>query len=48
VLDAIDINTDGDVGGFVADMGTVADLDHQRIEVQDRVKRAISTDRCES
>src|SRR5690606_6123022 len=37
VLDALEIHADGDVGRPVADLVAVADLHHQRVEVDDRV-----------
>jgi hypothetical protein len=37
VLDPVQVDPDGDVGGLVADLVTVADLHHQRIQVDDRV-----------
>jgi hypothetical protein len=37
VLDAIKVDTHGDVRGPVTDLMTVADLPHQRIQVDDRV-----------
>ncbi len=37
VFDPVEIHPDGDVRGSVADLVAVADFDHQRIEVDDRV-----------
>jgi hypothetical protein len=37
VLDPVEIDPDGDVGGAVADLVPVPDLDHQRVQVEDRV-----------
>src|ERR671912_2128517 len=48
MLDPVAVDADGDVGGLVADLVFVADLHHQRVQIQDRVDRAVSSDRCES
>jgi hypothetical protein len=48
MLDPVAVDADGDVGGLVADLVVVADLHHQRVQIQDRVDRADSIGRCES
>ena len=37
VLDPVEVDPDSDVGGAIADLVAVADLHHQRVEVDDRV-----------
>jgi hypothetical protein len=39
VTDTVDVDADGNVSGLVADLMTVANLDHQGVEVDDRVDR---------
>lgn len=39
VFHSVQVDTDRDVGGLVADLVAVADLDHQRVEVDDRIDR---------
>ena len=39
VLDPVQVDPDGDVRGAVAHVRPVADLDHERVEVQHRVER---------
>lgn len=39
VLDAVHIDADRDVSGFVADMPAIADLHEQRIQVDHRIER---------
>src|SRR5918994_1284325 len=39
MLDPVAVDADGDVGGLVADLVVVADLHHQRVQIQDRVDR---------
>lgn len=39
VLDAVHVDADGDVRGPVGHVRAVADLHHQRVEVDDRVER---------
>ena len=44
---AAGVDTDSDVRVTVHDPVLVTDLDHQRVEVDDGVERAVSSDRCE-
>src|ERR1700709_119497 len=39
VAEAVYIDADGDVSGLVADLMTVANLDHQRVQIDDRIHR---------
>lgn len=39
VLDAVQVDTDRDMGGGVADLVVITDLDHQCVQVHDRVDR---------
>ena len=39
MLDALHVHAHGDVSGLVTDVGAVADLDHQGVEIDDRIKR---------
>ena len=48
MFDAVHIHPDGDMGGLVAHMGGVFDLDHQRVQIDHRIHRAVSIGRCES
>jgi hypothetical protein len=48
MLDAVHVHPDSDMGGLVAHMRGVFDLDHQRIQIDHRIQRAGSSERCES
>ena len=43
VFDAVDVDPDRDVGGLVQHVRAVADLDHQRVEIDHRVERLEGT-----
>ena len=47
VLDALHVHAHGDVRGTVPDLVPVADLDDDRIQIEDRIQRAVSSERCE-
>ena len=39
MLNAVHIHPDGDVGGLVAHVSTVFDLDHQSVQIDHRIQR---------